>query len=56
MKIFAKASSCVALLLIVVPPLIYFVEAISLDTCKHLLATGTVLWFIVAPLWMRDTV
>jgi|GEM_PF-1772293 len=51
--IFAKPISWVSLLLIVVPPILYFINSIDAETMGSLLLAGTVIWFFTASLWMK---
>jgi hypothetical protein len=50
----AKPVSWVSLLLIVVPPILYFTGAIQSSLMTLLLLVGTFIWFISASLWMKS--
>ena len=47
-----KLISFVALLLTLLPSLLYLMGAASLDVVKWLALAGTAVWFCVTPLWM----
>lgn len=49
----AKPISWASLLLIVVPPILYFTGTIAVSLMNPLLLTGTFIWFITASLWMK---
>lgn len=51
--ILSKPISWVSLLLIVVPPALYFTDSIRADMMNLLLLVGTIIWFATTPLWMR---
>ncbi len=50
----AKPVSWASLLLIVVPPLLYFTGTIQSGLMNQLLLAGTFIWFISASLWMKS--
>lgn len=50
----AKPVSWASLLLIVVPPLFYFTDAIGSSLMNALLLAGTFIWFVSASLWMKS--
>ena len=50
----AKPGSWISLLLIVVPPLLYFTGSIESELMNQLLLAGTFIWFISASLWMKS--
>ena len=50
----AKPVSWISLLLIVVPPILYFTETICSEMMNALLLAGTFVWFITASLWMKS--
>lgn len=52
MQAFAKIVSFLALLGIVVPPALYLVGHLGLDTVKLWMLGATVLWFASVPFWM----
>ncbi|MFK7851512.1 MAG: hypothetical protein AB8D78_11090 [Akkermansiaceae bacterium] len=51
---YAKPISWISLLLIIIPPLLYFTGSISSSLMNGLLLTGTFIWFISASLWMKS--
>ncbi len=51
--ILSKPISWVSLMLIVVPPVLYFTNIICITAMQNLLLAGTIIWFATAPLWMR---
>lgn len=50
----AKPVSWASLLLIVVPPILYFTGAIGTSLMTQLLLAGTFIWFISASMWMKS--
>jgi len=50
----AKPVSWASLLLIILPPLLYFTGTIKSDLMNQLLLAGTFIWFISASLWMKS--
>lgn len=50
----AKPVSWLSLLLIVVPPILFFTGSIQQPLMNQLLLAGTVIWFISASLWMKS--
>lgn len=52
MKNIPKLVSLVALSLVVVPCLLFFLGIIGLDAVKGAAFVGTVGWFVSTPLWM----
>lgn len=53
MKTLAKIISYIGLGLSIVPAILVFQGSIAADTCKQLMAAGTLMWFITAPSWMN---
>jgi uncharacterized protein (DUF486 family) len=51
----AKLGSLIGLMVTIVPCLLYFQEAISLDAVKTATLIGTAIWFAFTPLWMGRT-
>ena len=51
--ILSKPISWVSLMLIVVPPVLYFTDSVTMEMMSLLLLIGTIIWFVTAPLWMR---
>lgn len=52
MQAIAKAISYLALAGIVVPPVLYLTDSLSLSAVKLWLLVATVVWFATVPLWM----
>lgn len=50
---YVKPVSWVSLLLIVVPPVLFYIDAIGAGLMGQLLLTGTIIWFGTASLWMK---
>ncbi len=50
-----KILSLVALVITILPSLLYVNSILSLDTLKWLSLAGTLVWFVVTPLWMGRT-
>jgi len=48
----AKVGSLVALAITILPSLLYLTGTIPHDAAKWCTFIGTLLWFIVTPLWM----
>ncbi|TWU51739.1 hypothetical protein [Rubripirellula reticaptiva] len=48
----AKLVSLVSLGAVMIPCVLYFADAISLDTVKWTALAGTIGWFLATPLWM----
>lgn len=53
MKALMSILAIIALGLTVIPSILVFNEAITLDLHKKLMTAGTLLWFVAAPLWFR---
>ena len=51
--ILSKPISWVSLMLIVVPPVLYFTDIICSGAMGNLMLAGTIIWFGTAPLWMK---
>ena len=49
----AKPISWASLLLIVVPPILFFSGWLAQETMQHLLLAGTLVWFASAAVWMK---
>lgn len=49
----AKSISWTSLLLIVLPPVLYFTGNIESELMNALLLAGTLIWFVPASLWMK---
>ena len=52
MKRLAQFISLAALVLILVPGLLYLAGGVALAPVKAIALLGTVLWFLATPLWM----
>jgi len=52
MQNIAKMLSLIALSLVIVPCLLYFIGTIGIDAVKGAALAGTIGWFISTPLWM----
>ncbi len=50
---FAKPISWVSLLLIVVPPILFYIDEIDSGLMGQLMFAGTIIWFGAASLWMK---
>jgi len=50
----AKPVSWASLLLIVVPPVLFFTGSISQSFMNQLMLAGTLIWFVSASLWMKS--
>lgn len=50
----AKPVSWLSLILIVLPPILFFTGSIGHDLMNILLLVGTFIWFISASLWMKS--
>ncbi len=52
MSLLTKLASAVGLGLTIVPAFLVFAGSVPWETHATLMLTGTVLWFVTAPLWM----
>ena len=52
MKLVLKVISYIALAVLIVPPVLVYLQKMELATCKHWMLVGTVGWFALAPFWM----
>jgi predicted histidine transporter YuiF (NhaC family) len=52
MKLVLKIISYIALIVLIVPPVLVYLQKMELDTCKHWMLVGTIGWFALAPFWM----
>lgn len=48
--------SFAGLTMTIVPSFLVFFQKMPLDQNKMLMALGTVIWFVTAPLWMKKNV
>lgn len=55
MKAIVKIISYAALGLTIIPSFFVFFGDTTLDTNKMLMLIGTIVWFILAPVWMNKT-
>ena len=56
MKIIAQIISWICLIVLMVPSVLFLMgKMTSLDQVKLVMFLMTILWFIVAPLWMWNT-
>jgi hypothetical protein len=49
----ARIGSWLALAATIVPPVIFFYDAMTLDQTKLWMFIATIVWFATAPLWME---
>ncbi len=54
MKILLKVLSYMALGVLILGPILYYLGRVELDTNKHLMLAGTLVWFAIAPFWMKS--
>ena len=54
-KLLLKIISYAGLLLTLIPSFLVFAKGIELNTNKHLMLLGTVLWFGTRPFWMSKS-
>lgn len=47
-----KIISLIALLVTIVPSVLFFTGAVDHETVKWTALAGTIVWFVVTPLWM----
>lgn len=52
MKFILPLISFLALILIILPAILYLAGAMEKDQMKHFMLVGTVAWFATVPLWM----
>lgn len=53
MKTILKIASYFALVLTIVPPILYFKSTITLDQSHMYMTIGMLLWFTTAPFWIN---
>lgn len=46
--------SIIGLILTIVPAILVFLQEIALQTCKHLMLAGMIMWFSTAFFWMKE--
>lgn len=54
LKTIAKPVSWASLLLIVVPPILFYTGSLAHPLMNQLMLAGTLTWFISAALWMKS--
>jgi len=47
--------SIVGLVLTALPPIVYFMEELTLSSCKNLMLIGMICWFVSAPFWINSS-
>ncbi len=52
MKPMLMTLSLLALVAVLLQPILFFVDAITLAQTQHYLIAATIVWFVVTPLWM----
>jgi len=52
MRLILQLISFIALVMTVLPAIVYFSGNMELDRVKWLLILATVVWFVVTPFWM----
>ena len=52
MRILLQIISAIALVMTVLPSLVYFSGNIELETVKWLMIVASIVWFAVTPFWM----
>jgi hypothetical protein len=53
MKSFAQIISWLALAGVIVPPLLFMADTLTLPQVKTWMLISTILWFIATPIWME---
>ena len=53
MKNLLKISSLIGLIISILPPILFFVGKIEMDTMKWTMGIGMVLWMVTAPFWIN---
>jgi hypothetical protein len=52
----AKIVSLIALLVTIVPSVLYFLGMLDAEPMKWVALAGTIVWFVATPMWMgRET-
>jgi len=49
----AKLIGLAALVGTILPPALFMLKALPLDTVKAIMLVSTVAWFVAAPFWMK---
>lgn len=55
MKKLMSFVALVGLALTLIPSVLVFTGSITLDLNKQLMAAGTIIWFVAAPIWFRKS-
>lgn len=55
MKLILKLLSLIGLLLTALPPILFFMDQIELSSCKSLMVSGMICWFVSAPFWINSS-
>ncbi len=50
----AKPVSWLSLLLIVIPPILFFTGSMTQPVMNQFMLAGTIIWFVTASLWMKS--
>lgn len=50
----SRLVSCLALAATIVPPMLFYVDRMTLDQMKLWMLIATVVWFVTAPIWMEE--
>ena len=53
MKTLMTILAIAALGLTIIPSILVFTGSMESNMQKHLMAAGTILWFVTAPIWFR---
>lgn len=53
MKSVLKIASVIGLMLSIVPPVLFFLGNMDLDTMKLWMGIGMVVWMVTAPFWIN---
>ena len=53
MKTLLKTLSIAGLLLTIIPPILYFEQAVGLSQMKLWMGIGMLCWFVSAPFWIN---
>lgn len=54
MKKLILLMSFLGLLLVIGPAILYLSDLIEKDSMKTLMLIGTIIWFVLAPFWMKE--
>ena len=53
MKSLLKIASMIGLMLSIVPPVLFFLDNMDLDTMKLWMGIGMLAWMLTAPFWIN---